>query len=489
MSDEKNPSTEESPETRPEVTGEVRTSDDSASSEARETMEPDAAETATDEDARPEATGEVRVEEAEAVGEPETADTDPANLAESESDATETETTDPGKSEAQPTPESEASGSEPTEDEPDPAAEDEAVDSTQAEGESTVDAAGEETGPDEAATAEEPTAEESAASETPKKKRKRKRKRKRKGAKAPAPDVPVEESPEVAALRKAKEEGTPVEGRVFGWNNGGFHVVVGDVPAFCPRSEMEADGQVAEPESYLDQTLQFLVLRVQEAGRRIVLSRSALEKREHHRQREATLQEISAGTVTKGTVTSVVEFGAFVDLGGVEGLVHRSELTRRRYERIEDVVEVGREVDVKVLKIEKGGRRISLSMKALEPDPWKGVEKRFPEGSVVTAKVEHTAAPGAFIELEPGLTGLLPTSEMNIPREAIPARIFPPGKEVKVVVMSLDPRRRRISLALEGSKPGASHKDLAEFQKSQKKEVEGFGALAAAFAKLGGGED
>ena len=464
MSDEKHPSTEESPETHPEVTGEVVTGEE---------PEAPAADSGVDAGERPEAAGAVTVG-AEPEDEGAGAETDSESAAAA---AEEPDGEDPGEvSETTEGPE-------------------ELVVETAAEGEA-VDA--EEPGVvrSEAEPAQEAAQVASegdveASAPQPKKKRKRKRKRKKPQAEVgDAEDSPAaDDPPELVALRAAKEQATPVDGRVFGWNNGGFHVVVGEVPAFCPRSEMEADGRLAEPESYLDQTLEFLVIRIQGKARRVVLSRSALERRQQHRQREETLKEIATGSVATGTVTSVVEFGAFVDLGGVEGLVHRTELTRRRYDRIEDVVAVGDQVEVKVLKIEKGGRRISLSMKALEVDPWKDVAERFAEGSVVVGKVEHTAPPGAFVELEPGLTGLLPTSEMNIPREAIPARIFPPGKEVKVVVMSLDSRRRRISLALEGSKPGASHRDLAEFQKSQKQDESGFGALAAAFAKLGGGED
>ncbi|MDX1632517.1 MAG: S1 RNA-binding domain-containing protein [Thermoanaerobaculia bacterium] len=524
MSEEKNSSTEEStresPETHPEVTGEVR-SDETPAEGAVSESERESAEGSGEEGPdtgpdRPEASGEVEVEhssEDEAAGDEGGKGREEAGKVEPGLEKVEKDETEEKNAEESGDTADEAKDEEPPADS-EPASEPEAeveteggVSESVSEEEEepepsveTVEEIAEET-PDRVANAEgeEPEAREEPAPEDEesdegqgkkgerKKKRRKKRRKAEKGKKgknrAEGEEASKDEPPEIAALRRAKKERTPVTGRVFGWNKGGFHVVLDETPAFCPRSEMAADGRVAEPDSYIDQEMEFLVLRVQDKGRRIVVSRAAFEKKHEYEERQATLSEISPGSTVKGTVTSIVDFGAFVDLGGVEGLVHRSELTRRRYEEITDVVEEGQEVEVKVLKIQKGGRRISLSMKALEPDPWKGVEEKYPEGSVVEAKVEHTAEPGAFIELEPGLTGLLPTSKMNIPREAIPARVFPPGREVKVVVMSVDPRRRRISLALEGSKVGATNKDLTEFKKQQKQQS-GFGSMAAAFADL-----
>jgi predicted RNA-binding protein with RPS1 domain len=293
------------------------------------------------------------------------------------------------------------------------------------------------------------------------------------------PELP----PELVALGKARDEGRPVAGRVFGWNPGGFHVVLDGVPAFCPRSEMELEAsQVTDPDSYLDQTFEFRVLRIQGKGRRIVLSRAAVLKEKHQAQAAQTLKRVKPGAVLEGTVSSLTDFGAFVDLGGVEGMVHVSEIGRQRIAKPEEALSVGQQVQVKVLDVKKGGRRISLSMKALEPDPWQEVKKRFHEGMVVTGRVERTGPPGAFIELAPGLVGLLPTAEMGLPRDALPARAFPPGKEVKVMVMSVDPRRRRIALAPEGAAVGGSRHDYIDYVKQQ--EREGFGSLADAFRKL-----
>jgi ribosomal protein S1 len=299
-----------------------------------------------------------------------------------------------------------------------------------------------------------------------------------------AGDGPAVAEDALGALRRARDERRPVQGRVFGWNPGGFHVVIDGVAAFVPRSEMELD-PIADPQSYLDKSFDFRILKIQGKGRRIVLSRTALLREVQERTASAVRERLQAGSVMKGKVSSLTDFGAFVDLGGVEGLVHVSEISQRRVAKPADALQVGQEVEVKVLKVEKGGRRVSLSMKALEPDPWREVKEKYSEGAVVTGKVERTGPPGAFIELEPGLVGLLPTSEMGLPREAIPARAYPPGKEVKVQVVGVDPRRRRISLAPEGSRVEGTRGDFAAYLKQQKKdEAVGFKPFAAALQKL-----
>lgn len=298
------------------------------------------------------------------------------------------------------------------------------------------------------------------------------------------------ESEEVRALRRAMQDKAEIEGRVIGWNNGGFHVVVGGTTAFCPRSEMEL-GTAKEPSEYLDKTLEFQVLRVQKKGRRVVLSRAALLRGERAKARSEARDKLSAGSVVTGRVASLTDFGAFVDLGGVQGLVHVSEMSRQRIEHPSDMLEVGQEVEVKILKLEKGGRRISLSMRALQPDPWQEIHDRFPEGSVVTGKVEKTTSFGAFIELEPGLTGLLPASVISLPRDASLARVYPPGKDVQVQIVSVDSRRQRISLTLEGSALEGSRSDYQAYVRDQRQgaPTQGFNALADAFRKLGSDND
>ncbi len=292
-------------------------------------------------------------------------------------------------------------------------------------------------------------------------------------------------APGVQALLERMKDNSVVSGKVIGWNKGGFHVVCESVTAFCPNSEMEM-GKVRAPKDYLDKSYDFAVLRIEDNGRRVVLSRTKALQEKRSEKRAQLRQKIQPGTEIEGKVASLTKFGAFVDLGGVQGLVHVSEISRARVEDPASVLKVGQSVKVKVLKVEQGGKRISLSMKALEPDPWKSVAERFPEGSVVQGKVERTASFGAFVALEPGLTGLLPASVLNLPRDASINRMYSPGKEVSVMVMSVDPRRRRISLALEGSQTEGSRSDFEKFKKSQSKEAPGagFNALAAAFQKI-----
>lgn len=288
-------------------------------------------------------------------------------------------------------------------------------------------------------------------------------------------------SPEAAGLVAAHDKETAVEGKVIGWNNGGFHVVVGEFTAFCPKSEMEI-GSPKAPKTYLDKTYPFAVLKIEEEGRRVVLSRAALLKETRARERDSMRKKLEVGTVRKGKVASLTDFGAFVDLGGVQGLVHVSEISRQRVEKPEEMLQVGQDVEVKILKVEQGGKRISLSMKALEPDPWEGIRKRFSEGSVVRGTVEKVAPFGAFVSLEPGLTGLLPAGSLNLPRGSSLARMFPPGKEVTVQILSVDARRKRISLAPEGSKTEGTRADFESYKK-QRSGGEGFNALAAALEK------
>jgi len=385
------------------------------------------------------------------------------------------------------------------------------------------------------------------------------------------PPEPVEEPEEIKALRASKESGQKLEGKVIGWNRGGFHVALeGGITAFCPNSEMEL-GRPRSPETYVDRVLGFRVIKVQRRGRRVVLSREEVLKEEREKLLADLREHHGGGAVLKGTVTSITDFGAFVDLGGLEGLVHVSELSRRRVGHPKNAVSIGQEVEVKVLKIEQDGERISLSMKALEPDPWGGVAERYPagsqftgkiarktdfglfvelepeidglvhvsrlphgadiddpslavgetvtgwvqeveakrqrvslslremakgdpwrgidasisEGAVVEGTVESAMPFGVFISLQPGLTGLLPTAEMGIPKGTNPARLYSPGQKVTVLVASIDKRRKRISLAREGSKVEGSRADYQAYRKRQQEDAaKGLSALAHALAKL-----
>jgi small subunit ribosomal protein S1 len=285
-------------------------------------------------------------------------------------------------------------------------------------------------------------------------------------------------------LYQVLEKKIPIKGKVIGWNKGGFHIVVDGVAAFCPRSEMEI-GNPRDPKSYIDQEFDFLILKIQEKGRRIIVSRSSCLMAERTETQKTALKGLEIGAIVEGTVASTTDFGAFVDLNGVQGLVHISELSQRRVNKPEEVVQVGQTVKVKVLKLSQDKKRISLSIKALEPNPWNSILERYPGGSLTKGRVERTNRYGAFIELEPGITGLLPTSGMSLPRDTSPARAYPPGREISVQVLSIDSKKHRISLGLEGSSEEGSRKDFQKFtQQSQDDGGSGFNALASAFAKI-----
>ncbi len=294
------------------------------------------------------------------------------------------------------------------------------------------------------------------------------------------------ESDSLRALRQALTDKTPVEGKVIGWNKGGFHVVIQDLTAFCPRSEMEI-GHARSPESYLDRSFLFRPLRLQKKGRRIVVSRAVHLKAERAQRRSETRKSLVEGAIVQGKVASLTDFGAFVELGGgVQGLIHVSEMSRQRVSDPSQKLSVGETVKVKIHKLQKGGKRISLSIRALEPDPWQGILKRFAQGSLVRGRVEKATNIGAFVELEPGLVGLLPTSAMTIPRNTSPARAYPPGKQVSVQIVSIDPKRQRISLAPEGSALEGSRLDYQAYVKHQQSSgsAASFRPLADAFSKL-----
>lgn len=301
----------------------------------------------------------------------------------------------------------------------------------------------------------------------------------------PKPEIPAKpERPEVQALRQAKDDQTSVEGRVIGWNRGGFHVVIGGITAFCPRSEMEL-GHPKSPKEYLDQTFPFQILKVQKRGRRVVVSRTASLKSERSKLRSEMRQQIETGATLEGRIATLTDFGAFVDLGaGIQGLVHISEISHQRIDKPQDLLEVGQDVNVKVLGVEKGGKRISLSMRALESNPWSDIRDRFPGGTLIKGKVQKTTRHGAVVELAPGITGLLPTSAMSLPRDASIARAFPPGREVSVQVVNVDDRRHRISLVPEGSAVEGTWHDFQSFRKDQDEgSGQGFNALADALKK------
>jgi small subunit ribosomal protein S1 len=260
---------------------------------------------------------------------------------------------------------------------------------------------------------------------------------------------------EVAAeLRQAHETGIPVEGVVTAINKGGAEVQVSGMRAFCPLSQLDLR-YVEDPSQFVGQRLPFRVMRIEQGKTRpnIVLSRRALLEEEAETKAAETRSKLEVGSVLKGKVTSLASYGAFVDLGGLEGMLHVSEIGYSRLAHPNEVLQVGQEIEVQVIKMEKGKDenrpRISLSRRALERDPWKDVGERFPEGTEMTGRVMRTESFGAFVEIAPGIEGLVHISEMGAGRRLNHAKeAVQLGQDVKVRVLSVDPAKRRVSLSM-----------------------------------------
>jgi small subunit ribosomal protein S1 len=243
------------------------------------------------------------------------------------------------------------------------------------------------------------------------------------------------------------ETGSLVKARVTGQNTGGLELKVGPMAAFLPASQvgLRHEENLA---AYIGQTLTCRVLEVDRDRKRILLSRRAVLEKERELAVRESLGRLSAGQIVRGKVTRVETFGAFVDLGGgIEGLVHVSNLSRRRVESAGDVVAVGQEVQAQILKIKDGGKRIGLSMKVLEPDPWDTAPSRYAVDAIIAGRITRLAEFGAFVEVEPGLEGLLHVSQMGKDRVRRASDLFKPGEAITVRVVTVDPAQRRLSLS------------------------------------------
>lgn len=249
------------------------------------------------------------------------------------------------------------------------------------------------------------------------------------------------------ALALAAETGVPVEGRVAGVVKGGYEVAVGGLRAFCPFSQMDLRCVDSEQE-HVGRVLEFRVTKFAEGGRNVVLSRRALLEEQAAKAAAETRKKLVPGAVLSGAVASLVDFGAFVDLGGVQGLVPVSEISRARVERPGDRLRVGDRVTVKVLRVDEASGKVTLSLKALEGDPWATVPGRLRERQVVRGRALRATDFGVFVELLPGVDGLLHISEIPRHRAAALREMVAAGAELAVTVLNVDLAKRRIALAL-----------------------------------------
>jgi small subunit ribosomal protein S1 len=251
-------------------------------------------------------------------------------------------------------------------------------------------------------------------------------------------------------LREAQAAGLPVSGSVTGVNAGGLEVRIGRARGFCPVSQIEA-GYCEDPSIYIGRTLEFLVTSLEEGRGNVVLSRKRLLQREAHERAEELLARIRPGDELEGTVARLEPFGAFVDLGGVDGLVHVSEIRHERVAHPRDVLTPGEKVRVRVLRLDtdvKGKRRIALSIKSGSPDPWDGIARQFVPGTRVTGTVARLTDFGAFVTLAPGVDGLIHVSQAAERRIEHVREVLQVGQVVEVGVLDIDHDRKRISLTL-----------------------------------------
>ena len=250
-------------------------------------------------------------------------------------------------------------------------------------------------------------------------------------------------------LFDAFENKIPVQGTVAETNKGGFVINLGIASAFCPISQIDLE-YVEDPKPYVGQSFHFLITRFDASGKNNVVSRSALLREEVEKKRAETLSLLKPDMIIDGEVRRITEFGAFVDLGGIDGLIHISELSWDRVEHPSEILTVGEKVKVKILKIDEQNKRIGLSLRDIEGDPWDTkVGTEIQEHQIYTGKITRVESYGAFVRLVAGIEGLLHVSEMawgrriNHPREVVSA-----GAEVKVQVLGIDREKRRISLGM-----------------------------------------
>jgi small subunit ribosomal protein S1 len=291
-------------------------------------------------------------------------------------------------------------------------------------------------------------------------------------------------------LEKAFEEGAVVEGTINGRVKGGFTVEIDNVRAFLPGSLVDVR-PVRDPGYLEGKSLEFKVIKLDQRRNNVVVSRRAVVEKEYSAEREALLEGLQEGNTVKGIVKNLTDYGAFVDLGGIDGLLHITDMAWKRVKHPSEVVEVGQEIDVKILKFDRERQRVSLGMKQLGDDPWRDLARRYPQNTRLFGKVTNIADYGCFVEIEDGVEGLVHVSEMDWTNKNVnPARVVSIGEEVEVMVIEIDEERRRISLGIKQCKSNPWAEFSATFNRGDKvtgqiKSITDFGI----FIGLDGGID
>jgi small subunit ribosomal protein S1 len=293
-----------------------------------------------------------------------------------------------------------------------------------------------------------------------------------------------------AELEKAFESDEIVEGMINGRVKGGFTVEIDSVRAFLPGSLVDVR-PVRDPAYLEGKALEFKVIKLDQRRNNVVVSRRAVVEQEYSAEREQLLKELQEGNVVSGIVKNLTDYGAFVDLGGIDGLLHITDMAWKRVKHPSEVVNVGDEIEVKILKFDRERQRVSLGMKQLGDDPWKDLARRYPPQTRIFGTVTNIADYGCFVEIEDGVEGLVHVSEMDWTNKNVnPHRVVAVGDEVEVMVLDIDEERRRISLGIKQCKSNPWAEFAATYNRGDKvsgqiKSITDFGI----FIGLDGGID
>ncbi len=291
-------------------------------------------------------------------------------------------------------------------------------------------------------------------------------------------------------LEEAQQTNATVTGRISGKVKGGFTVDIKDVRAFLPGSLVDVR-PVRDPVYLEGKELEFKIIKLDRKRNNVVVSRRAVVESEHSEEREQLLERLQENAVVKGVVKNLTDYGAFVDLGGIDGLLHITDMAWKRVRHPSEVVNVGDELEVRVLRFDRERNRVSLGLKQLGEDPWVAIARRYPTGTRLFGKVSNVTDYGCFVELEPGVEGLVHVSEMDWTNKNVnPAKMVQVGDEVEVMVLDVDEERRRISLGIKQTQANPWESFAAIHKKNDKvsgqiKSITDFGI----FVGLDGGID
>ncbi|PPE69409.1 30S ribosomal protein S1 [Caldimonas thermodepolymerans] len=292
-------------------------------------------------------------------------------------------------------------------------------------------------------------------------------------------------------LERALESGDFVSGTVSGKVKGGLTVLVNGIRAFLPGSLIDTR-PVKDMTPYEGKTLEFKVIKLDRKRNNVVLSRRAVIEASMGEERAKLLETLTEGAIVHGVVKNITEYGAFVDLGGIDGLLHITDMAWRRVRHPSEVVQVGQELTAKVLKFDAEKNRVSLGLKQMGDDPWVGVSRRYPAGTRLFGKVTNIADYGAFVEIEPGIEGLVHVSEMDWTNKNVaPSKIVALGDEVEVMVLEIDEDKRRISLGMKQCKPNPWEEFAQNFKRGDRvkgpiKSITDFGIFVGLAAGIDG---